>query len=303
MAEIKVSELDEKRLADAGENAALLLTEPGEGSYRMPLSDITAGGSDGKVAVNAEDTAPGYLADKLQSASDYITLSPSEGKLYVNYNHDLQSDPLLKTMGESEINGATSNYGSYWGTGDFKWGNTDCNCICYTARRISDAQGILTNAYLAITGSTQETAAFRFGVFSANADGSGITWIANSWIYIRDSGTNDFGAFSQATGTRQGTLSLGDAGCAIVNVPIRSVAAIKRNTPYYIQLVSCGVQFAGKVQSGTGVTSNYAYDYTLQNNVQNTISRFNWDMVDWLTNPRQQAQYIPFVQMGATEID
>lgn len=40
MAETKVSELAEKKMADASENALLLLTEPGIGSYRMPFKDI-----------------------------------------------------------------------------------------------------------------------------------------------------------------------------------------------------------------------------------------------------------------------
>lgn len=259
-------------------------------------------GDNDKVAVNGDDGDPGYLADKLVSASDYVTFTSSNGKLYLNYNHELQSDPLLKTMGESEINGATSNYGSYWGSGRLLWDGSDCNCIAYTSRRISDAQGILTNAYLAITGSTLAVAGFRFGVFTAGADGSGLEWVASSDVYSRDPGSNDFGRFSPE-GTRLGTLSLGNADCAIVNVPIRSVAPIKRNSPYYIQLVSCGIQFAGKVQSGSGFTSNYAYDYTLQNNVQNTFSKFAWDTADWIAVPRQQAQYVPFVQMGAAEID
>ena len=40
MAETKVSELAEKKMANASENALLLLTEPGIGSYRMPFKDI-----------------------------------------------------------------------------------------------------------------------------------------------------------------------------------------------------------------------------------------------------------------------
>ena len=147
MAEIKVSELAEKKMADASENAQLLLTEPGIGSYRMPFKDIKShieelhiglyeenrwrtmedaaiknrltaleeggtGQESGKVKVDAEGVDD-YLENLLLTESDSspMTIQKIGGKLYFGVNLEGESDPKLKTIDESAINANTGNYG------------------------------------------------------------------------------------------------------------------------------------------------------------------------------------------------
>ena len=330
MAEIKVSELAEKKMADASENAQLLLTEPDIGSYRMPFKDIKshieelhiglyeenrarmmedatiknrltaleeggAGQESGKVKVDAEGIAD-YLENLLLTESDTspLTIQKVGGKLYFGVNMEGESDPKLKTIDESAINANTGNYGSWWTSEPPAWGDdTGINVVAYRMKRVSDAQGILTKCRFALSGSFSGRPIFRIGVFDLNMNllGASDTLVANS----------DKTAF---VGQEHGdTYAIDGSTYGEFNVDLHEESGgslrIARNRRYIIQLVSCGLQFAAKLQSGSGTTSNYVFDYNLENNLQTTYAGLKW----WTASDgKAQAENVPWLSFGASDI-
>lgn len=341
---IKVSELDRKSLGEASENALLLLTEPGTGSYGMPLSDVMelineAGGSisqlgtqvagltrnlsqeaqfrkqaddaldervknleeggtgqeSGKVKVDAEGIAD-YLENLLLTESDTspLTIQKIGGKLYFGVNLEGESDPKLKTIDESAINANTGNYGSWWTSEPPSWGDeSGINVVAYRMKRVSDAQGILTKCRFALSGSFSGRPIFRIGVFDLNMNllGASDTLVANS----------DKTAF---VGQEHGdTYAIDGSTYGEFNVDLHEESSgslrIGRNTRYVVELVSCGLQFAAKLQSGSGTTSNYVFDYNLENNLQTTYAGLKW----WTASDgKAQAENVPWLSFGASDI-
>lgn len=330
MAEIKVSELAEKKMADASENAQLLLTEPDIGSYRMPFKDIKShieelhiglyeenrgrtmedaaiknrltaleeggtGQESGKVKVDAEGVAD-YLENLLLTESDSspMTIQKIGGKLYFGVNLEGESDPKLKTIDESAINANTGNYGSWWTSEPPAWGDeSGINVVAYRMKRVSDAQGILTKCRFALSGSFSGRPIFRIGVFDLNMNllGASDTLVANS----------DKTAF---VGQEHGdTYAIDSSTYGEFNVDLHEESGgslrIARNRRYIIQLVSCGLQFAAKLQSGSGTTSNYVFDYNLENNLQTTYAGLKW----WTASDgKAQAENVPWLSFGASDI-
>lgn len=330
MAETKVSELAEKKMADASENAQLLLTEPGIGSYRMPFKDIKShieelhiglyeenrgrtmedaaiknrltaleeggtGQESGKVKVDAEGVAD-YLENLLLTESDSspMTIQKIGGKLYFGVNLEGESDPKLKTIDESAINANTGNYGSWWTSEPPAWGDeSGINVVAYRMKRVSDAQGILTKCRFALSGSFSGRPIFRIGVFDLNMNllGASDTLVANS----------DKTAF---VGQEHGdTYAIDSSTYGEFNVDLHEESGgslrIARNRRYIIQLVSCGLQFAAKLQSGSGTTSNYVFDYNLENNLQTTYAGLKW----WTASDgKAQAENVPWLSFGASDI-
>ena len=330
MAEIKVSELAEKKMADASENAQLLLTEPGIGSYRMPFKDIKShieelhiglyeenrgrtmedaaiknrltaleeggtGQESGKVKVDAEGVDD-YLENLLLTESDSspMTIQKIGGKLYFGVNLEGESDPKLKTIDESAINANTGNYGSWWTSEPPAWGDeSGINVVAYRMKRVSDAQGILTKCRFALSGSFSGRPIFRIGVFDLNMNllGASDTLVANS----------DKTAF---VGQEHGdTYAIDSSTYGEFNVDLHEESGgslrIARNRRYIIQLVSCGLQFAAKLQSGSGTTSNYVFDYNLENNLQTTYAGLKW----WTASDgKAQAENVPWLSFGASDI-
>lgn len=330
MAEIKVSELAEKKMADASENAQLLLTEPDIGSYRMPFKDIKShieelhiglyeenrgrtmedaaiknrltaleeggtGHESGKVKVDAEGIAD-YLENLLLTESDTspLTIQKIGGKLYFGVNLEGESDPKLKTIDESAINANTGNYGSWWTSEPPAWGDeSGINVVAYRMKRVSDAQGILTKCRFALSGSFSGRPIFRIGVFDLNMNllGASDTLVANS----------DKTAF---VGQEHGdTYAIDGSTYGEFNVDLHEESGgslrIARNRRYIIQLVSCGLQFAAKLQSGSVTTSNYVFDYNLENNLQTTYAGLKW----WTASDgKAQAENVPWLSFGASDI-
>lgn len=330
MAEIKVSELAEKKMADASENAQLLLTEPDIGSYRMPFKDIKshieelhiglyeenrarmmedatiknrltaleeggAGQESGKVKVDAEGIAD-YLENLLLTESDTspLTIQKVGGKLYFGVNMEGESDPKLKTIDESAINANTGNYGSWWTSEPPAWGDdTGINVVAYRMKRVSDAQGILAKCRFSLSGSFSGRPIFRIGIFDKDMNllGSTDTLVAND-------GKTAF------VGQEHGdTYAIDSSTYGEFNVDLHEESGgslrIGRNSRYIIQLVSCGVQFAAKLQSGSGTTSNYVFDYNMENNLQTTYAGLKW----WTTSDgKAQAENVPWLSFGASYI-
>lgn len=330
MVEIKVSELAEKKMAEASENAQLLLTEPDIGSYRMPFKDIKShieelhiglykenrgrmmedaiiknrltaleeggtGHESGKAKVDAEGIAD-YLENLLLTESDTspLTIQNIGGKLYFGVNLEGESDPKLKTIDESAINANTGNYGSWWTSEPPAWGDdTGINVVAYRMKRVSDAQGILTKCRFALSGSFSGRPIFRIGVFDLNMNllGASDTLVANS----------DKTAF---VGQEHGdTYAIDGSTYGEFNVDLHEESGgslrIGRNTRYVVELVSCGLQFAAKLQSGSGTTSNYVFDYNLENNLQTTYAGLKW----WTTSDgKAQAENVPWLSFGASDI-
>lgn len=251
----------------------------------------TAGGGSGggsgdndKVAVDAGAVA-GYLKDVLVSASDMVTFVPSGNRLIVNVNLDYSSDPKLTTMNESQVDGATSNYGGYQlksGVDKLVWGDDTfqsfewLNAQIYQCMRLSDAQGTITKCFLALCGSLgfqNPAPCFSVGIFDALTGEllgqSGLKYYGEDFISDEEMCEVDMVEVSE------GSLT------------------IKRNTPYIIQVWTCGLQLAGLDRS---TNYNYSYDYTLRQNLETTTNLPKF--VD-VTSAMSRASVIPMVSFGA----
>ena len=263
-------------LLDTGTD--LLYTGEGGGS--------TADGND-KVAVDSSSTA-GYLEDVLVSDSDLVTLVNTGGQLRVQVNTELSYDPKLTTMDESQIDGATANYGSYalqdghsvpaWGDSSFasySW----LNAIVYQMTRIASSQGTVTKCNLALCGTlsfSDPPPCFNVGISDLDGNLLGQTGLKT---YGTDFSSDEELVSVDVSEESPGSLSL------------------KRNTRYIIQLWSCGLQFAGLDKSEH---YNYTYDYNLRQNLQGTVSTTTFPGVSTLSS---RASVIPYISFGAAALN
>lgn len=256
----------------------------------------TAGGGSGssggsgdndKVAIEPGKTA-GYLKDVLVSASDMVTLVPNGNRLMVNVNLDYSSDPKLETMNESQVDGSTENYGGYQlksGATKLLW-NDDAfqsydwlNAKIYQCMRLSDAQGTITKCNVALCGTlafSNPSPCFNIGIFDALTG----TLLGQSGLkfYGEDFNSNEEMVEVNMVEAYAGALD------------------IKRNTRYIVQVWTCGLQLAGLDRSSR---YNYAYDYTLRQNLETTTSSPKF--MD-PSSSMNRAAAIPMVSFGAESL-
>lgn len=256
----------------------------------------TAGGGGGsgggssdndKVAVESGAVA-GFLKDVLVSASEIVTLVPNGNRLMVNVNLDYSSDPKLETMNESQVDGATENYGGYQlksGATKLLW-NDDAfqsyswlNAKIYQCMRLSDAQGTITKCNVALCGTlgfSSPAPCFNIGIFDA------LTGMLLGQSGLRFYG-EDFNSNEEMVE---------------VNMVEEYAGAldIKRNTRYIVQVWTCGLQLAGLDRSSR---YNYSYDYTLRQNLETTTSSPKF--VD-TSSSMNRAAIIPMVSFGAESL-
>lgn len=255
----------------------------------------TAGGGSGsgggsgdndKVAVESGAVA-GFLKDVLVSASDMVTLVPNGNRLMVNVNLDYSSDPKLETMNESQVDGATENYGGYQlksGATKLLW-NDDAfqsydwlNAKVYQCMRLSDAQGTITKCNVALCGTlafSNPSPCFNIGIFDINGKLLGQSGLR---FYGEDFNSNEEMVEVNMVEEYAGALD------------------IKRNTRYIVQVWTCGLQLAGLDRS---TKYNYAYDYTLRQNLETTTSSPKF--VD-TSSSMNRAAVIPMVSFGAESL-
>ena len=256
----------------------------------------TAGGGSGsgggsgdndKVAVESGAVA-GFLKDVLVSASDMVTLVPNGNRLMVNVNLDYSSDPKLETMNESQVDGATENYGGYQlksGATKLLWDDDAfqsyswLNAKIYQCMRLSDAQGTITKCNVALCGTlafSNPSPCFNIGIFDALTG----TLLGQSGLrfYGEDFNSNEEMVEVNMVEAYAGALD------------------IKRNTRYIVQVWTCGLQLAGLDRS---TRYNYAYDYTLRQNLETTTSSPKF--VDPLSS-MNRAAIIPMVSFGAESL-
>ena len=243
-------------------------------------------GDNDKVAVDANAT-PGYLSDVLISDTDLVSLIKSGNTLRINVNTDYSSDPKLQTMNESQIDSATNNYGSYAlqsGYSELLWDDTShtsyqwLNADVYQMMRLSDAQGTITKANLALCGTlsfSNPPPCFNVGIFSKEG-----TLLGQSGLkfYGKDFNSDEELCSVDMTESYEGSL------------------IIDRNTHYIIMLWSCGLQIAGLDKSNN---YNHIYDTTLRQNLQGTISSPTWPTISALTG---RASVIPYISFGAQQL-
>lgn len=254
------------------------------------VSGLTAGGSGGsgdnnKVAVDATSDA-GFLEQVLVSSSDVISLIKQNGQLRINYNSDLTSDPKLSTIDESQINSAGSNYGGYSlkdGYDSLVWGDTTntsyewVNAKLSQYQRISSAQGTITKCNIVLAGTLSGTKpCINVGIFS------------NEGVLLGQSGLIEYGKdFSSGNELLQVDMHEEYAGSL----------NIARNTRYYIQVWTVGVQLAAMAFNNT---LNYSYNYNLRQNLTTHVKQPTF--VDPITYSFNGADYVDFVSFGASPI-
>ena len=255
----------------------------------------TAGGGSGsgggsgdndKVAVESGAVA-GFLKDVLVSASDMVTLVPNGNRLMVNVNLDYSSDPKLETMNESQVDGATENYGGYQlksGASKLLWDDDAfqsyswLNAKIYQCMRLSDAQGTITKCNVALCGTlafSNPSPCFNIGIFDMNGNLLGQSGLR---FYGEDFNSNEEMVEVNMVEEYAGALD------------------IKRNTRYIVQVWTCGLQLAGLDRS---TRYNYAYDYTLRQNLETTTSSPKF--VD-PSSSMNKAKFIPMVSFGAESL-
>ena len=256
----------------------------------------TAGGGSGsgggsgdndKVAVESGAVA-GFLKDVLVSASDMVTLVPNGNRLMVNVNLDYSSDPKLETMNESQVDGATGNYGGYQlksGATKLLWDDDAfqsyswLNAKVYQCMRLSDAQGTITKCNVALCGTlafSSPAPCFNIGIFDALTG----TLLGQSGLrfYGEDFNSNEEMVEVNMVESYAGALD------------------INRNTRYIVQVWTCGLQLAGLDRS---TRYNYAYDYTLRQNLETSTSSPKF--VD-PSSSMNRAAVIPMVSFGAESL-
>ena len=255
----------------------------------------TAGGGSGsgggsgdndKVAVESGAVA-GFLKDVLVSASDMVTLVPNGNRLMVNVNLDYSSDPKLETMNESQVDGATENYGGYQlnsGATKLLWDDDAfqsyswLNAKVYQCMRLSDAQGTITKCNVALCGTlafSNPSPCFNIGIFDMQGNLLGQSGLR---FYGEDFNSNEEMVEVNMVEAYAGALD------------------IKRNTRYIVQVWTCGLQLAGLDRS---TKYNYAYDYTLRQNLETTTSSPKF--VD-TSSSMNRAAVIPMVSFGAESL-
>ena len=254
------------------------------------VSGLTASGGSGsgdnnKVAVDASSAA-GFLEQVLVSSSDVISLIKQNGQLRINYNSDLTSDPKLSTIDESQINSAGTNYGGYSlkdGYDSIVWGdNTNTSYNWLNAKlsqyqRISSAQGTITKCNIVLAGSLSGAKpCINVGIFD------------NNGVLLGQSGLIEYGKdFSSGNELLQVDMHEEYAGSL----------NIARNTRYYIQVWTVGVQLAAMAFNNT---LNYSYNYNLRQNLTTDVKQPTF--VNPITYSFNGAEYVDFVSFGASPI-
>jgi len=245
-------------------------------------------GDNNKVAAQSGAT-PNYLNQVLVPDTDEIVLTPVGNQLRLGVNLTGESDPKLATMGEIDINSATSNYGNYALTPAFEklvWNDTGwnsyqwLNAVVYMSTRLSDAQGTVTKCNVGICGSLAMVSPLpccNVGIFDMEGNLLGMTG-------LKFYGT-DFTSETQLCSWNILEMSSGSL-------------KLKRNTRYIVQLWSCGIQFAAHDR---GESYNYTYDYGLRQNVTSTISQpvFKPVTSEEIWSP---TKIIPFISFGASDL-
>lgn len=244
-------------------------------------------GDNDKVAVESGAVA-GFLKDVLVSASDMVTLVPNGNRLMVNVNLDYSSDPKLETMNESQVDGATENYGGYQlnsGATKLLWDDDAfqsyswLNAKVYQCMRLSDAQGTITKCNVALCGTlafSNPAPCFNIGIFDALT--GKLLGQSGLRFYGEDFNSNEEMVEVNMVEEYAGALD------------------IKRNTRYIVQVWTCGLQLAGLDRS---TKYNYAYDYTLRQNLETTTSSPKF--VD-PSSSMNRAAIIPMVSFGAESL-
>lgn len=243
-------------------------------------------GDNDKVAVESGKTA-GYLKDVLVSASDMVTLVPSGNRLVVNVNLDYSSDPKLETMNESQVDGATQNYGGYRlnsGAAKLLWDDDAqqsyswLNAKVYQCMRLADAQGTITKCNLALCGTlafSSPAPCFNVGIFDLQGN------------LLGQSGLKFYGeAFT--SNQEMCEVDMVEAYDGSLN--------LKRNTRYIVQLWTCGIQVAGLDRS---TNYNYVYDYDLRQNLETSTSSPKFLPID---ASMSRASVIPMISFGAESL-
>ena len=256
------------------------------------IDQLTFGGGGGgsgdndKVAVD-ENATPGYLSDVLISDTDLVSLIKSGNTLRINVNTDYSSDPKLQTMDESQIDSATNNYGNYAlqsGYSELLWDDTNhtsyqwLNATVHQMMRLSDAQGTITKANLALCGTlsfSNPPPCFNVGIFSKEG-----TLLGQSGLKFYGKDFNSDEELCSVDMTESFEKSL----------------IIDRNTHYIVMLWSCGLQIAGLDKSKN---YNYVYDTTLRQNLHGTISSPTWPSISDIS---QRATVIPYISFGAQQL-
>ena len=255
------------------------------------IDQLTFGGGGGsgdndKVAVD-ENATPGYLSDVLISDTDLVSLIKSGNTLRINVNTDYSSDPKLQTMDESQIDSATNNYGNYAlqsGYSELLWDDTNhtsyqwLNASVHQMMRLSDAQGTITKANLALCGTlsfSNPPPCFNVGIFSKEG-----TLLGQSGLKFYGKDFNSDEELCSVDMTESFEKSL----------------IIDRNTHYIVMLWSCGLQIAGLDKSNN---YNYVYDTTLRQNLHGTISSPTWPGISDIL---QRASVIPYISFGAQQL-
>lgn len=243
-------------------------------------------GDNDKVAVESGKTA-GYLKDVLVSASDMVTLVPSGNRLVVNVNLDYSSDPKLETMNESQVDGATQNYGGYQlnsGATKLLWDDDArqsyswLNAKVYQCMRLADAQGTITKCNLALCGTlafSSPAPCFNVGIFDLQGNllgQSGLKFYGEAFTSNQEMCEVDMVESSD------GSLNL------------------KRNTRYIVQLWTCGIQVAGLDRS---TNYNYVYDYDLRQNLETSANSPKFLPID---ASMSRASVIPMISFGAESL-
>lgn len=240
----------------------------------------------GKVAVESGATA-GFLKDVLVSASSLVTLVPNGNTLAVNVNTEYSSDPKLATMDESQVDGATSNYGDYElqsGAERLAWGDTAfetyqwLNANVYQCSRMASAQGTITKCSLALCGALSfqnPPPCFNVGIFDLEGNLLGQSGLR---FYGTDFDSNEEFCEVDMTEEFSGSLNL------------------KRNTRYIIQLWTCGIQLAGLDRS---TDYNYTYDHTLRQNLETSVNLPKFIPV---TQSMSRASVVPMLLFGAESL-
>lgn len=255
--------------------------------HSVVAGSVNGSGDNDKVAVDA-DAEPNYLENVLVSNSDLVSLVKVGNQLRVNVNTEYSSDPKLTTMDESQIDSATSNYGSYQlqsSATKLIWNDTDftsyawLNAKLYQMMRLSDAQGTIAKANIALCGTlgfSDPAPCFNIGIFDAVTG----TLLGQSGLKYYG---EDFNSDQELC-----TVDMIEESEGSLN--------IKRNFKYIIMIWTCGLQLAGLDRS---TNYNYTYDFTLRQNLEGSISQPVWPDISALNT---RASVIPYVSFGATSI-
>ena len=145
-------------------------------------------------------------------------------------------------------------------------------------QRISSAQGTITKCNIVLAGTLSgDKPCINVGIFS------------NEGVLLGQSGLIEYGKdFSSGNELLQVDMHEEYAGSL----------NIARNTRYYIQVWTVGVQLAAMAFNNT---LNYSYNYNLRQNLTTEVNKPTF--VDPITYSFNGAEYVDFVSFGASPIE